>query len=51
MPESSGASLASRPHLERRIETHPACKKSAGGSVSATSADARKKGGHGGWHS
>ena len=28
----------------RRIETHPGDKKSAGGSVSASSADARKKG-------
>ena len=33
MSESSGASLAKRPHLEGRIETHPGGKKSAGGSV------------------
>ena len=45
MPESSGSSLAKRPHLESRIETYPGGKKSAGGSFSASSADARKKGG------
>ena len=42
--ELSGASLAKRPHLESRIETHQGGKKSAVGSVSASSADARKKG-------
>ena len=36
--------LAKRFHLESRIETCPGDKKSAGGSVSASSADARKKG-------
>ena len=40
--------MAKRPHLESRIETHPGGKKSAGGSVSVSSADARKKGGSGG---
>ena len=44
---SSGASLAKRPHLESRTETHPDGKKSGGGSVSASCADARKGGGHG----
>ena len=44
MPESSGASLANISHLESGTETHPGGKKSAGGSVSANSADARKKG-------
>ena len=44
MPESSIASLAKRSHLESMTETHLGCKKSAGGSVSASSADARKKG-------
>ena len=51
MPESSGASLAKRPYLKSRIKTHPGCRKSAGGSVSANSADAKKKGSHGGWNS
>ena len=50
-PESSGASLAKRPHLESETETHPGGRKSAGGSVSASSADARKKGSCRGWHS
>ena len=45
--ESGGASLAKRPYLESRIETHPGCKMSAGGSVSASSADVKKKGGKG----
>ena len=41
---SSGASLAKRPHLESGTETHPGGKKSAGGSVSASSAATRRKG-------
>ena len=48
---SSGTSLTKRPHLESRTETHPSCKKSAGGSVSASSADTRRKGGCGAQHS
>ena len=48
---SSGASLAKRPLLESGTETHPGGKKSAGGSVTASSADARKNGGCGGQHS
>ena len=44
VPESVGASLANSPHLESKIEIHPGGKKSAGGSVSASSADTRKKG-------
>ena len=51
VPKSSGASLAKRPHVESRPETHPGGKKYAGGSVSASSADARNKGGQGGQHS
>ena len=51
VPESSGASLAKRPHLESGTETCPDGKKSAGSSVFASSADVRKKEGHGGWHS
>ena len=51
MLESSVASLAKSPCLEIRIETHPGGKKSAGGSVSTISADARKKGGYGSWYS
>ena len=49
--KSSGASLAKRPHMESRTETHPGGKKSADGSASASSADARKMGSHGGQHS
>ena len=49
--ESSGASLAKMSHLESRIETHLGGKKSAGGSVSTSSAGARKKGRQGGQHS
>ena len=41
---SSGAYLAKRPHLKCRTVTHPGGKKSAGGSVSTSSADARKMG-------
>ena len=41
--ESSAVTLVKRPHLESRIGTHPGGKKSAGGSVSVSSADARKK--------
>ena len=44
MPEVCGASLAKRPYLESGTEAHPDGKKSAGGSVSASSADAWKKG-------
>ena len=51
VPGSSGASLAKRPHLESGNETLPGCKKSTGGSVSTSSADTRRKGGHGGQHS
>ena len=41
---SSGPSLAKRPHLETGTEAHPSGKKSAGGSVSTSSANARRKG-------
>ena len=44
---SSGTSLVKRPHLESGSETHPSGKKSAGGTVSASSADARRKRGCG----
>ena len=44
MSESSGASLAKRPHFVSRIETCPGGKMSVGCNVSASSADARKKG-------
>ena len=44
VPWSSGASLAERPHLESVTEAHLGGKMSVGGSVSASSADARKKG-------
>ena len=47
----SGASLAKRPHLECGNEAHPSGKKSAGGSVSTSSAETMRKGAHGGWHS
>ena len=45
---TSGASLPKRPHLESGNEAHPRGKKSAGGSVSTSSADTRRKGSHGG---
>ena len=44
VPGTSGASLAKRPHLESGNEAHPSGKKSAGGSVSTSSAE---KGGMG----
>ena len=44
MPRSSGASLAKRSQLSSGTETYPGGKKSAGGSVFASSADARQKG-------
>ena len=49
VPESSGASLAKRPHLESGNEAHPSGNKSAGSSVSTSSANTRRKGGHRGW--
>ena len=49
--QSSSVSLAKRLHLESRIKTHPGGKNSAGGSVSASSADARRKGADGHWFS
>ena len=51
MPGSSGPSLAKRPHLESGNEAHPSGKKSAGGNVSTSSTNTRRKGVHGGWHS
>ena len=44
----SGASLAKRPHMECGNEAYPSGKKSAGGSVSTSSAGTRRKGGCGG---
>ena len=49
VPGTSGASLPKRPHLESGTEAHLSGKKSAGGSVSTSSAESRRKGGHGGW--
>ena len=51
MPGSSGPSLAKRPYLESGTEAHPSGKKSAGGDVSTSSTDTRRKGVCGGWHS
>ena len=51
VPGTSGASLPKRPHLESGTEAHQSGKKSAGGSVSTSSAESRRKGGHGGQHS
>ena len=48
VPGFSGPSLAKRPHLEAGNEACPSGKKSAGGSVSTSSANTRRKGGHGG---
>ena len=44
MPQSSCPSLAKRPHLETGNEAHPGGKNCAGGSVSTSSADTRRKG-------
>ena len=49
MPGISGASLPKWPHLESGNEARP--KKSAGDTVSTSSTESRRKGGHGGWHS
>ena len=51
LPESSGASLAKRPHLENRTEGHQGGKKWTCGGVPASSTYSRKKGIHGGQHS
>ena len=51
VPGTSGASLPKRPHLESGNEAHLSGKKSAGGSVSTSSTESRRKGGHRGWHS
>ena len=51
VPGPCGTYLAKRPHLECGNETCPSGKKSTGGSVSTSSAETRRKGGHGGWHS
>ena len=47
VPGTSGASLPKRPHLESGNEAHLSGKKSAGGSVSTSSAKSRRKGGVG----
>ena len=44
VPETIGASLPKRPHLESGNEGHPNGKKSAGGSISPNSAETRRKG-------
>ena len=44
LPGSSGTSLAKRPHLESGNGAYPSGKKSAGGSVSTSSANTRRKG-------
>ena len=47
VPGPNGASWAKRPHLDSGNETCPSGKKSAGGSVSTSSAESRRKGGLG----
>ena len=47
VPGTSGACLPKWPHLESGNEAH--LKKSAGGTVSTSSTESRRKGGHGGW--
>ena len=44
VPGSGGASLAKRPHLQSWTENHLGGKKFAGGSVSTTPADTRRRG-------
>ena len=51
VPGTSGASLPKWPHLESGNEAHLHGKKSAGGSVSTSSTESRRKGGHGCQHS
>ena len=51
VPGTNGVSLPKRPHLESGNEACLSGKKSTGGSVSTSSAESRRKGGHGGWHS
>ena len=51
VPGTSGASLPKRLHLEGGNEACPSGKKSAGGSVSTSFAESRRKGGQGGQHS
>ena len=51
VPGTSGASLPKRPHLESWTKACPSGKKSAGGSVSTSSTESRRKGVCGGWHS
>ena len=51
VPGTSRASLPKWPHLESWNEVHLHGKKSAGGTVSTSSTESRRKGGHGGWHS
>ena len=46
VPGPSWASLPKRPHLECGNEACPGGKKSPGGSVSTSSAESRRKGGH-----
>ena len=50
LPGTSWASLPKSPHLESGNEAHPSGKKSAGGSVSTSSAETRKREVWG-WHS
>ena len=51
VPGSSGPSLAKWPHVKSGNEAHPSGKKSAGGNVSTSSTDTRKKEVCGGQHS
>ena len=51
VPGTSWASLPKRPHLESGNEACLGGKKSAGGSVSTSSAESRRKGENGGQHS
>ena len=44
VPGSDGAFLAKRPHMESGDEAHPSGKKSAGGNVSTSSPNTRRKG-------
>ena len=48
-PQTGFHSLAKRPHLESENEACPSGKKSAGGNVSTSSANTRRKGVCGGW--
>ena len=49
--ESSGGSVAKKPHSDPRMESHQSSRESSVCGASAVVTDSKKKGSHGGWHS